>query len=59
MVPTKTQKCLKPGDQRLRDRLKHFAWRREELIWLKSHHPALPDELQVLIDARPRELAPR
>jgi hypothetical protein len=58
MVPTTTQKRLKAGDQWLRDRLKHFAWSREELIWLKTHHPALPNELRVLIDARLRELAP-
>ena len=55
----KTEKRLSPGDQRLKDRLKYFAWRREELLWLKNHRPDLPSELRVLIDARLREWVPR
>ena len=59
MVPRKAQARLKPSDQRLKDCLKHFSWGREELLWLQIHRPDLPKELQRLIYARLRELAPR
>jgi hypothetical protein len=37
MVATNTQKRLKPSDQRLKERLKYFAWSRDELLWLSTY----------------------
>jgi hypothetical protein len=59
MVSTKTKERLKPGDKKLRDRLKHYGWRREELLWLRAQREDWPHELLALIDARLREDANR
>ena len=56
-MSTKAEKRLSTGDKRLKEKIVHYAWRREELLWLKRQRPDLPHELLTLIDARLRGLA--
>jgi hypothetical protein len=51
-VPKSTRKGLSASDRRLKDSLKYLCWSAEELHWLTSHRPDLPDELRVLVHAR-------
>jgi hypothetical protein len=57
-VSAKAEKRLSTGDKRLKEKIVHYAWRREELLWLKRQ-PDLPHELLTLIDARLHGLAAR
>ena len=50
------EKGLSASDRRLKDSLKYLHWSVEELRWLTSHRPDLPNELRVLIHARLRQL---
>jgi hypothetical protein len=55
-MSTRPDKRPKPGEKKLRDRVLHYGWRPDELIWLRDHFPDLSHELRALIDVRLREL---